>query len=187
MTNDFNIKQAMETAVSQAESFDQSDYAAGDLVPIFRPNATTGRDELVGKVPKSYFMQAVQASLKDLLRGANLGANIDKVPTLNANNFGSTSIADLASVLGGAWVEPFPQSTPTDGRYTMSELGLGIFSVYHFGIFSDLPPIAKRIAISASGMVIRVLCTSSQVMTFAFIESGELFTRYGDNGTWNAS
>lgn len=101
MTNDFSIKQAMETAVSQAESFDQSDYAAGDLVPIFRPNAQSGRDELVGKIPKSYFMQAAIASMKDLLRSANLGTNIDKVPTLNANSFGSTSIADLASVLGG--------------------------------------------------------------------------------------
>ncbi len=101
MENDFSIKLAMETAVSQAESFDQSDFAAGDSVPVYRPNAQTGRDELVGKIPKSYFMQAALASMKDLLRGANLGTNIDKVPTLNANNFGSTSIADLASVLGG--------------------------------------------------------------------------------------
>ena len=64
MTNDFNIKQAMETAVSQAESFDQSDYAAGDLVPIFRPNATTGRDELVGKIPRSEFAKAIRGQFE---------------------------------------------------------------------------------------------------------------------------
>ena len=56
------------------------------------------------KISKANMMSAVKDTLADLLRNNDLGTDVTNVPALNASAFGSATIANLASVLGGVGV-----------------------------------------------------------------------------------
>jgi hypothetical protein len=132
-----NSKQALETDVASVSSKTASQMADTDLVPFFRPNPTTGRDELFGKIPRSELTAAMLASLGPLLAGVNNGQTIDRVPTLNSGSFGSSTIADLASVLGVIQRNNYPinnaLSEETGVHYVLSgasNLPTGVVSAF---------------------------------------------------------
>ena len=93
-------KQALETDIASVNSKTAAQVESTDLIPLFRPNQTTGRDELIGKIPRSELMSAVQTSLGTLLNSGSNQTTVAKVPTLNGNTLGASTIATLASALG---------------------------------------------------------------------------------------
>lgn len=58
-----NSKIALETDVASVNSKTASQVLDSDLFPLFRPNASTGRDELIGKITKENLSSALTERL----------------------------------------------------------------------------------------------------------------------------
>lgn len=74
-----------------------SGYAATDLIQLYANDGTPN-----GKISRSDLMSCVKDSLGSLLNGGTAQTTgITKVPSLVGNALGATTVANLASVLGG--------------------------------------------------------------------------------------
>lgn len=72
-----------------------SNYKDTDLIQIYGSDGTP-----TGKIARTDLMSCIKDSLGSLLNAGADQTTVTKVPTLNGNTFGASTIATLASVLG---------------------------------------------------------------------------------------
>lgn len=78
-----------------AESPEKNTVASTDYVLL------KDIDGVPHKVSKANMMSVVKDAIGELLKSNDLGTSVTNVPALNASAFGSATVANLASVLGG--------------------------------------------------------------------------------------
>lgn len=86
-----------------AESPEQNTMASTDYVLL------KDEDDIPRKISKANLMSVVKDAIGELLKSNDLGTSVTNVPALNASAFGSATVANLASVLGGK-----DNQTPSD-------------------------------------------------------------------------
>ena len=91
-----NTKQALKAAIASCDSKTGSGFADSDLIQLYDNQGNPN-----GKIARSALMDCVKTSLGTLMAGDNKGTSVDRVPALVSGALGSSSVADLASVLGG--------------------------------------------------------------------------------------
>lgn len=120
--NGISISDAMKGVIAaQTEKDDSTSaktYAATDLIQLYANDGTPN-----GKINRTDFMNAVQASLGSILNGGTAQTTgITKVPSLVGNALGATTVANLASVLGGLIIN---KTATTESDANNFETGTG--------------------------------------------------------------
>ena len=101
-----DILVAEKNGINTLDGKSGSGYADTDLIQLYANDGTPN-----GKIARSALMSCVKDSLGSLLNAGADQQTISKVPTLNGNTFGASTIATLASVLGGfGFAEIIPNS-----------------------------------------------------------------------------
>lgn len=124
-----SISNAMKGVIAaQTEKDDSTSaktYAATDLIQLYANDGTPN-----GKINRTDFMNAVQASLGSILNGGTAQTTgITKVPSLVGNALGATTLENLASVLGGnLGIKRITTPEMNTGKtYTFSGITGGLF------------------------------------------------------------
>ena len=113
------VEQASQTTMASGEYF--------EIVDV---------DGRMAKIPKANMVDIVREALGSLLNGLTDQTTVTKVPSLNGNTLGASTVATLASVLGVSFVEKGrstdPDTTLKPGMYRIgsSSLGYGVLCVF---------------------------------------------------------
>ena len=113
------VEQASQTTMASDEYF--------EIVDV---------DGRMAKIPKANMVDIVREALGSLLNGLTDQTTVTKVPSLNGNTLGASTVATLASVLGVSFVEKGrstdPDTTLKPGMYRIgsSSLGYGVLCVF---------------------------------------------------------
>ena len=91
------------------------------------------------KIPKDNMLNLIVEGLGIIFNGQSDQQTVTKVPTLNGNNFGASTVATLASVLGAALSihvgKYLLESGETKELSASQARGLVIVTVYNYGIY----------------------------------------------------
>lgn len=128
-----SISNAMKGVIAaQTEKDDSTSaktYAATDLIQLYANDGTPN-----GKINRTDFMNAVQASLGSILNGGTAQTTgITKVPSLVGNTLGATTVENLASAVGGKQVITLNDNSPI--KLSNNESGYGILLLSENNLF----------------------------------------------------
>ena len=165
-----------------AESPSQSSVASTDYFVL------KDTDGVPHKIVKSDVLEMVRDAMGTILANNNKGTSVAKVPTIGSsgNDLGSSSVADLASVLGGAG-RLFPQMSDTNDFNDMT--GYGIYTIGSAYGKSNAPAMPSGEAGGHGFMIVyswNLATRAVQLLVVGYsIPHIYMRTRYGDN-SWTS-
>jgi hypothetical protein len=95
-------------------------------------------DGNIVKISPASFQEAVRNTLASLLVNNDKGTSFSQVPVIGSGDFGSASLANLASVLGAADIISLG-STSTDANTLVGTAGTGFEQWYFGSAFTNVP------------------------------------------------
>lgn len=162
-----------------AESPSQSTVASTDYFVL------KDTDGVPHKIVKADVLEMVRDAMGTILANNNKGTSVAKVPTIGStgNDLGSSSVADLASVLGGRYMSD-TYTNNAGGSVSIRGLAPGFYTFGYCNGFSDAP---SEVSSSTHGCIIMVFRMSPGSTCQIFIDSDAAGAwKRLDNRSWTS-